>query len=208
MTFKHTNYIAQFLANPGLNDAKAYGVAIVPATVASGSTFWRCIGIHHLTGPENGGKNNVYLDVLGEQGRRIGPPWPLIDWTWEGRKPSEQVGLVVLDKPKEEPGGNIGLHAAQIASVWVAGRVSDVVTGLQTAGVEGVKEEPGNHRYHHSFYVVFQRVVKGATPPPVEPPPVEEPAPGPGSIPGFTEFITIHRDERLEVKLMITVKGG
>lgn len=205
MTFKHTEYIAKFLANPGLNDAILYGAKIVPATVATDSIYWRCIGIHHLTGSENGGKNNVFLDVLDEAGRRIEKPHPLVDWKWEGMQDHEKPGMVVLDKPKEEPGGNIGLHAAQIASVWVAGRVSDVVVGLQTAGVEGIPEEPGNHRYHHSFYVVFQRTVHGiTTPPPVEPP-IEEPEPGP--VEGFTEFIPLFKDERLEVKLMVTVKG-
>lgn len=212
MPFKHTDYITQFLATPGLNDAVLYGVSIEPAKtpegkpVPEGQTYYRVLGVHHLTGKENNGKNNIFLDVLDEQGKRMGPPWPLVDWTWEGRKPSETAGIVVLDKPASEPAGNIGLHAAQIASVWVAGRASEKAVGIQTAGVEGVPEEAGNHRYHHSFYVVFQRVVKGATPPPVEPPPVEEPTPGP--VEGFTEFITIHKDERLEVKLMITVKGG
>lgn len=201
----HLEYIKKFLANPGYNDAKAYGVAISPATVQSGSTYWRCIGVHHLTGSENGGKNNIFLDVLNEQGQRTGPPWSLVDWTWEGRRPEEKVGLVVLDKPPSEPGGNIGLGAAQIASVWVAGRVSDVVTGLQTAGIDDPNEEPGNHRYHHSFYVVWQRVKAGTEPPPVEPP--EEPEPEPEPDKGFTKFIKLYEDEQVEVKLMITVKG-
>jgi hypothetical protein len=178
MTFKHTDYITRFLANPGYNDAAPYGVSITPVKVAEGQVYWRCIGVHHLTGSENGGKNNIFLDALDEQGRRIGPPWPLVDWKWEGMQDREKPGLVVLDKPPSEPGGNIGLHAAQVAAVWVAGRTSEEVTGLQTAGVEGIKEEPGNHRYHHSFYVVFQRTVKGATLPPVDPPPITTPPPG------------------------------
>lgn len=156
MTFNHKAYIAQFLANPGHNDATAYGASITPVAVAEGQVYWRCIGVHHLTGSENDGKNNIYLDALDEQGQRIGPPWPLVDWTWQGRRPNESAGLVILDKPASEPGGNIGLHAAQIAAVWIPGRASEVVTGLQTAGVEGIKEEPGNHRYHHSSYVVFR----------------------------------------------------
>lgn len=208
MAFDHKAYIKQFLATPGLNDAVLYGVSIVPAKVPQGQPYYRALGVHHLTGSENDGKNNIFLDVLDEKGQRMGPPWPLVDWEWKNMRDNEKPGLVVLDKPASEPGGNIGLHAAQIATVWAAGRSSEKVAGIQTAGVEGVPEEAGNHRYHHSFYVVFQRVVKGTTPPPVEPPPVEEPTPGPGSMPGFTEFITIHKDERLEVKLMITVKGG
>lgn len=205
MTFKHTDYIAKFLANPGLNDAVLYGISITPVIHLPGLPYYRVLGVHHLTGSENGGKNNVFLDVLDEAGKRIGPPWPLVDWTWEGRRPEEQAGVVVLDKPASEPGGNIGLGKAQIASVWVAGRASEKVVGIQTAGIDDPNEEPGNHRYHHSFYVVFQRTKVGATLPPIEPPPpIEEPAP----VKGFTEFIRLHEDERLEVKLMVTVKGG
>lgn len=205
MPFLHKEYIAKFLANPGLNDAVLYGVKITPVKVNEGQIYWRVIGVHHLSGPENGGKNNIYLEALDEQGRRIGPPWPMVDWTWVGKRDSESAGLVILDKPANEPGGNIGLHAAQIAAVWIPGRASEVVTGLQTAGVEGVQEQEGNHRYHHSFYVVFQRTKAGATTPPVEPPPIEEPEPGP--VKGFTKFIELHEDEQIEVKLMVTVKG-
>lgn len=204
MTFKHKNYIAKFLANPGQNDAVLYGVSIVPPTPAlpEGQPYYRVLGIHHLSGPENSGRNNIFLDVLDEQGQRIGPPWPIVDWTWEGKRPNEVAGVVVLDKPKEEPGGNIGLGAAQIASVWVAGRPSEKVVGIQTAGVEGVTEEPGNHRYHNSFYVVFQRTIKGTTTPPVVTPPIEEQT----EPEGFTEFHPWFETERLKVQLMITVK--
>lgn len=206
----HTEYIKKFLANPGYNDATAYGVSITPAKtpegqpIPAGQTYYRVLGVHHLTGPENSGKNNVFLDVLDEQGKRIGPPWPLVDWTWKDKRPNETAGLVVLDKPKDEPGGNIGLHAAQIASVWIPGRPSEVVTGLQTAGIDDPNEEPGNHRYHNSFYVVFQRTVKGGTPPPVDPPPTEEPAPDPTK--GFTEFIPVYEDKRLKIQYVVTVK--
>lgn len=173
----HKACINQFLANPGQNDATKYGVSIIPASVSPGQVYWRCIGVHHLSGSENAGKNNVFLDVLDEQAQRIGPPWPLIDWKWEGMRDNEQAGLVVLDKPAGEPGGNIALHASQVATVWVAGRTSDKITGLQTAGIDDPGEEPGNHRYHHSFYVVFQRTVKGGAVSPVEPPEEEEPSP-------------------------------
>lgn len=206
MAFKHADYIAQFLASPGQNNAKAYGVSIEPATVPTGQPYYRVIGVHHLSGSENGGKNNIFFDVLDEQGRRMGPPWPLVDWKWEGMRDHEKPGLVALDKPANEPGGNIGLGKGQIATVWVAGRTSEKVSGLQSAGVEGLPEEPGNHRFHHSFYVVWQRTVKGGEPEPEEPPEEEEPAPEP--VEGFTKFITLFEDERLEVKLMITVKGN
>ena len=47
-----------------LNDAQAYGVAIVPATVAPGAWYWQAVRVHHLTPEENSGNHHIYLDIL------------------------------------------------------------------------------------------------------------------------------------------------
>ena len=47
-----------------INDAQAYGVAIVPATVAPGAWYWQAVRVHHLTPEENGGNHHIYLDIL------------------------------------------------------------------------------------------------------------------------------------------------
>lgn len=215
MSFNHKDYNARFLAHPGQNDAwPKYGVEIIPATVAKGETYWRCIGVHHLEPLENMSNRNVFMEALDEQGNRIKNPVIWAGWTWEGIQGHEHADPTPLDKPDNETAGNISVGSNQKVSVWIMGRSrasndkSDKVVGLHTGHPD--ERLPDGRLFnsigHHSFYVVFQRTVKGTTPPPVEPPSVEEPEQG--FVKGFTEFITIHRDERLEVKLMVTVKGG
>lgn len=217
MPFNHKDYNARFLANPGQNDAwPKYGVGITPANVAKGETYWRVIGIHHLLPEENMSNRNVFMDGLDEQGNRIKNPIIWAGWTWEGIQDHERADPTPLDKPDAETAGNISVGANQKVSVWIKGRSrasndkSDKVVGLHTGHPDEVLPDGRklNTWGHHSFYVVFQRVVKGATPPPIEPPVEPEPEPEPEPDEGFTKFITLHEDERLEVKLMITVKGG
>lgn len=201
MTFNHKAYIAQFLAHPGYNDADKYGVSIVPdkVTPTPGQPYWRVIGIHHLSGAENHGQHNVFCDAIDEQGRRLhGTKLVVLN-------ANNTINHVVIDKGENEPGTNAPMHWDDTLEFYVAagGLPSDRAKGFH---IRHEDEEPGTTRGHHSFYIVWQRTIAGATPPPIDPPPVEEPTPGP--VEGFTEFITIHKDERLEVKLMITVKGS
>lgn len=145
----HHTYNQQFLENPGQNDAEAYGVRIQRAPAAA----MRCIGVHHLTGPENRGNHHIYLDVLDEDGERL--KGAVILYTWQGH-PSDPL-KVTCDKPDHEPAANIPLYPGQIVTLWVdTGDVigaSDQVSGIHTAHPD---EDAGNTRYHHSFYVVFQ----------------------------------------------------
>lgn len=192
----HLEYIAKFLANPGQNDAAKYGVSITPANRVPDQPYWRVIGIHHLTGTENHGQHHVFCDVLDETGKRIDNA--RINILTNG-KPR---GFMVTDKPANEPGTNTQMHWEDTLELYLAGDIpGEHGVGFHTRHED---EEPGTTRGHHSFYMVAQRTVKGGTTPPVEPPPVEEPAPDPTE--GFTEFITIHQDERIKVQLVITVK--
>lgn len=161
MTFKHTDYITQFLANPGYNDAGKYGVSIVPdkVTPTPGQNYWRVAGIHHLTGPENHGQHNVFCDVIDEQGKRLyGTKLVVLN-------ANNTINHVVIDKGENEPGTNAPMHWDDTLEFYVAtgGLPGDHAKGFH---IRHEDEEAGTSRGHHSFYVVWQRVKVGATQPP------------------------------------------
>jgi hypothetical protein len=150
------------------NQAEEYGVTIDPSP-STGET-WRAILVRHLTGAENGGKHNVYVDVLDAAGNRDRNPALRIGWTWEGRGHSEGAPPKPLDKPDGEQGdGNVDMYAGQIVSVWIQGDglPSDRVAGMHIMHPD---EEPGNTWGHHSYYCQFQRVRGGTVDPPIDPP--------------------------------------
>jgi hypothetical protein len=165
-------YNQQFLANPGQNDAEAYGVHIERAPNAA----MRCIGVHHLTGSENRGNHHIYLDVLDEDGERLKGAVAL--YTWQGH--TKGPLSVICDKPDNEPAANIPLYPGQIVTLWIdTGQVidaSDKVAGIHTAHPD---EDAGNTRYHHSFYVVFQLRTDGQPMPQPKPEQPERPTPPP-----------------------------
>ena len=150
------------------NQAESYGVAIEPAN-ASGEV-WRAILVRHLSPSENGGKHNVYVDVLDAAGNRDRNPELRIGWTWEGRGAGENAPPKPLDKPDGEQGdGNVDMYRGQIVTVWIQGDwlPSDQVAGMHIMHAD---EAPGNTWGHHSFYCQFQRVRGGAIDPPIDPP--------------------------------------
>ena len=183
MSFDFQTYNQRYLENIAgggqpINDAAAYDVRISQAEVPDGESSWRVIGVHHLTPEENRGKQNVFLEALDEEGRRVWDPFAWAGWTWEGRRPDERADPVPLDKPANEPANNIVMHFGQIVSVWINGLapdgadLSDRVQNLHT----NHPDEPGpggelwNSIGHHSFYVVFQRTRQGDDGGGIEPP--------------------------------------
>ena len=164
----HLDYIKSYLANPGQNDAagEPYFISVLPATRVPGQPYWRCIGIHHLTGQENHGQHHVFCDVLDEQGQRIDKA--RINILTNG-KPR---GFMICDKPPNEPATNTQMHWEDTLTLFIAGDApGDKPTGFHTRHPD---TEPGNTRGHHSFYAVWQRVT-GEEPEPPEPP-TEPPA--------------------------------
>lgn len=135
-------WLARFLDAPGYNDCQGYGVAIEHVQ----SPAYQVIGVHHLTGAENNGNHNLYVDVLTEDGGPDPGANVLIrnqggDW-----RPLENGprGIPLWDTP---------LFKDDKVDVTLAD--SDIVTGISTAHPD---EDEGNTLYHHSFYVVFQKV--------------------------------------------------
>jgi hypothetical protein len=144
-----------------INDAQAYGVAIVPATVAPGAWYWQAARVHHLTPEENSGNHHIYLDILdpatapdpGSMGGRVFGARARI--TWEG---GEQI--VTIDKPLNEPGTNLPLWKGQVCDAIALGLpgeelASDRVTDMHTGHPD---EAVGNTLFHHSFSVTFLKV--------------------------------------------------
>lgn len=199
MPFNHIDKNRHFLHNPG-NEAGAFGVSVIPAAVKTGQTYWKFIGVYHLSGEENHGQSNVFLEALDEQGRRVIPAW--VGWTWDGRTPSERADPVALDKPATEPAGNINLGFNQTVTVRVNGPnrdsedISDKVTGLHTR--HGGVSTSGNYSGHHSFYVLWQRAIAGQKPDP-------EPEPDPDPPPAGTITKTFE-DEEMKITLVIEMK--
>jgi hypothetical protein len=115
--------------------------------------YWRVIGVHHLTGSENMGNHNVFVDVLDEDGKRINRARLVLF------QPDVDPVFAVVDKPAHEAGTNFPLWKADkatVAVVWPEDNPlpSEQVSGLSTGHPD---EEVGNTLFHHSFYVVYQR---------------------------------------------------
>jgi len=162
-----TKWIDTFRAQPGYNDAAQYGVMIVNVP----GTEWRCIGVHLLTGAENGGQHNVFMEPVDAAGKRV--PGCVAGWTWKDKRPDENAPPTALDKPPSEPAGNIPLGAGQIATVWLIAAdgavLSDRVSGLTTAPAKD--DVPGATRFHQSYFVCWQRGTTVPEPPTPDPEP-------------------------------------
>lgn len=132
------------------NDAAAFGVTVHPLP---SEVFFKVVRVHHLSPEENRGLNNLFLDVLDEQGRRL-----------QGAQVTIQASTghtfsVGIDKPANEPGGNIPMFLGttyDVTGVIVAGNTvpTQQVTGFHT---NHPSDGQGNDRGHHSFLVVLQR---------------------------------------------------
>jgi hypothetical protein len=144
-----------------INDAQAYGVAIVPATVALGAWYWQAVRVHHLTPAENNGNHHIYLDMLdpatapdpGSLGGRVFGAHARVTWTG-----GEQI--VTIDKSLNESGTNLPIWKGQVCDVIALGMpgeelASDRVTGIHTGHPD---EATGNTLFHHSFSVTYLKV--------------------------------------------------
>lgn len=146
------------------NQAEGYGVRIVPAAVATGQEYWHVVSVRHLSAEENRGKHSIFVDALDAAGQRERNPALRIGWTWEGRRGDEVADPKPLDKPANEPAGNVDINRGQIIQIWLEGdgRPSERVENLHTDHPdETASEGPGNPRFHHSFHVIFQRTQQG-----------------------------------------------
>lgn len=144
-----------------LNDALAYGVAIMPVTASPGAWYWQAVRVHHLSPEENNGNHHIYVDLYDSAtgggpagyGKRVFGGRARV--TWDG---GEQ--LVTVEKPVGEPGTNFPMWKWQVCAAEALGLPgaelpSDRVTGMHTGHPD---EATGNTLFHHSFGVTFVRV--------------------------------------------------
>jgi hypothetical protein len=136
------------------NQATAYGVHIEQAE-ATGAA-WRVKSVEHLSPEANAMRHHVYVDAIDEAGRRVQGLW--LGFSWDGQRQDEQPAFPALDKPANEPAGNVPMFWGAKLTVWIQDSLpSDRVSGLHTAHPDEPGE--GNRTGHHSFAVVFQRGV-------------------------------------------------
>lgn len=144
-----------------VNDALAYGVAIVPVTVPPGAWYWQAVRVHHLSPEENHGNHHIYVDLYDSVGTGgpagYGPRLfgGRVRVTWDG---GEQI--ITIEKPLGEPGTNFPMWKWQVCAAEALGLPgaelpSDRVTGMHTGHPD---EASGNTLFHHSFGVTFLRV--------------------------------------------------
>ncbi len=152
-----------------VNQAEAYGVRVVTAQaegkVAPGEKYWRLVRVRHLAPEENQGKHNAFVDAVDENGQRVRDAALRIGWTWEGRTPDQTADPKPLDKPDNEPAGNVDIYGGMHLVVWITGDglASDRAENLHTnhADESGPHGELWNSIGHHSFALLFQRSVAG-----------------------------------------------
>jgi len=154
MAFDYEYWVDQFMRYPR-NDAEDKGVGIEQAPDAVA----RIIGVHALTPEENGFDSHVVLAVVDEKGKRV--PGAIIGWGWEGMRSDEKANPVALDKPENEPPGNLWMGWDMTVSAWVDGMTSDGVYGLHT---RHKREEPGQNRAGHWSYFVCWMLDGNVTP--------------------------------------------
>lgn len=156
MAFDYKRYVDKFVQNcnngfPPTNNS----VASITIPIHDAKKCFAIIGIHKLTPDENVGKHNLFMEVLDENGKRIHDS--VIRWGWEGQKVSEVARPVILDKPNNEPAGNIPIWGTQ--TIWAevshlnypSDRVSNIHTRLPDEG-------QGNTYGHYSYLVVWMLV--------------------------------------------------
>jgi hypothetical protein len=161
-------YISDYLAappgSPASNDAASYGVTIREAQEAEGQRAWRVIGVHHLAPEENEGNLTILVEALDEEGVRIrqGRVWAASTFEHNADPPK----VSALDKGDFDPMGcDFPMGKGATYAVWMVGdrpdanEPTDTVERLHTRHPD---EGHGNTFGHHSFFVVFQRSLKGA----------------------------------------------
>ncbi len=133
-------------------DISKYGASIVRANVPPGTKYWKVVDAFHLSGQQNKGNHNVFVDVLNADGsRRYGAHVNVYFGQY-----ADKFAVLTIDKPANEPGSNAPMFRGNFYDVEGADLPSDKAVHF-TADLPD--EEDGNTNGHHSYMVVFQETV-------------------------------------------------
>jgi hypothetical protein len=119
-------------------------VAVEPANVRPGQSYWKVIKAEFQTPEEGGGRHHIYIEVLDEEGERLVGQEVEIGWQDGG------ATIVTEDKPEPEYAANfpmyndLGGYSARLPGL------SDTVTGMGLPW----------GRMHVVYNIVFQKTVK------------------------------------------------
>ena len=169
--FDFEGYNRQFLQRSGVvaaNDAERYGARIELLAAQPGQVYWKVIGIHHLAPDENRDRHNAFIEVLDENGRRVKDGTLRVGSIWEGKSDGPDRPKP-LDKPDGEPAADVPIEKDMTMSIWLEGAgPSERVVNVHTRHEDEVGPAGGrSSRFHHSYYIVFQRTLaaSGGQPP-------------------------------------------
>lgn len=172
MNLKSHEYNRQFLDalqhGQTYNDATKYGVKVRECQAPDGACYWRVIGVHHLSPAENEGNHTILVEALDEEGNRIRGTRNWAASTFENSTAAPKVSP--LDKKDYDPAGcDFPMFKEATYSAWIKGHgdkpdlANDPSERVEKLHTRHADEAPGNTSGHHSFYVVFQRTLKGPT---------------------------------------------
>lgn len=135
------------------NNAGAYGVRIQDAKGDSVGAYWRAIVVHHLDAEENQGRSQIMVQAVDEHGQLLSGVRVCV------RSAAEDVALTLAEA--ESPPAACVMSEGQSYCVEVCGSAeepacSECVCNLHS---DHPDEAAGNARFHHSFVVVFQRML-------------------------------------------------
>jgi hypothetical protein len=139
--------------NPtSVRDIAHYGAVIQHANVPAGTKYWKIVDAFHLSGAENKGNHNIFVEMLNADGsRRFGAHCTL----YVGDKQFTNT----VDKPANERSGtDFPIYRGPRYEVSGADMPSDRASGFST---DYPDEEAGNSSGHHSYMVVFQEALGG-----------------------------------------------
>ena len=191
------------------NEARHYGVVIVPALVLPPSThYWKAVLVRKLGVGENGGRHAVFVDVFDENGKPCrGRSDILVAWGWEGQRADERAAPKHLDKPEGEPMAVIDLYPR--AKTWVQ-LISDSVPCERVQGITSAlaDEGPDVTYGHHSFYVRYQKVAHQIEFKPPVIPDTTEPKPQPVQLAVLESVIGTRLNEAHELIIQDLRKIG
>jgi hypothetical protein len=133
-------------------DITKYGASIVRANVPPGTKYWKVVDAYHLSGQQNKGNHNVFVDVLNANGtRRYGAHVNVYFGQY-----ADKFAVLTIDKPANEPGSNAPMFRGNFYDVEGADLPSDKAVHFSA---DLPDEEDGNSNGHHSFMVVFQEAI-------------------------------------------------